>query len=272
MTTPTSTTHRAIVARLANAQKSNRGAAGYSRWVNRRAGRQLAAACYRAGLTPNQVSGVSAVFTFAGIVALAVLRPTWWAAVAITLALLVGYAFDSADGQVARLRGGGSPAGEWLDHVLDAVKASTFHLAVAIMWFRHYDLSHAAYLLIPLGFTVVSAVFFFAILLTDMLRRVERAKASGSTVTTASVDPGEAAPVLRSLLVLPNDYGVICLALLLVPAHRTFMTVYAVLLAANLLYMLAGCLRWFRELTTMAPPAGPSASPVARTERSTSTP
>src|SRR5206468_3735903 len=113
---------REVVIRLAGAQKSNRGAAGYSRWVNRRLGRQIAAVAYLRGLTPNQVSAISAVFTFAAIASLAVFRPDWLLAVLATVALLTGYAFDSADGQLARLRGGGSPAGEWLDHVLDALK------------------------------------------------------------------------------------------------------------------------------------------------------
>src|SRR3954447_9411537 len=151
---------RAIVAQLAGAQKSNRGAAGYSRWVNRPFGRQLAAVSYLAGLRPNQVSAISAVFTFSAIVAMATVRPTWTSAVLVTAGLVVGYAFDSADGQVARLRGGGSAAGEWLDHVFDAVKASLFHIAVAIAWFRFYDFEHPAMLLIPLAFAVVASVFF----------------------------------------------------------------------------------------------------------------
>jgi phosphatidylglycerophosphate synthase len=268
VTTTPPASRREIVRQLARAQKSNRGAAGYSRWVNRRLGRQLAALAYLGGLTPNQVSAISALFTFPAIAALAVFRPTTLLAVIATLALLLGYAFDSADGQVARLRGGGSPSGEWLDHVLDSLKVSSFHIAVAIMWFRFYGLSHAALLLIPLAFTVVSAVFFFALILTDMLRRIERANAGASSVSTASVDPDERAPVLRSLMVLPNDYGVLCLALLLVPVHALFVVVYSALLAANLLFLLAGCLRWFREMTALR--AAPTAAPIAGPHQPTS--
>lgn len=239
-----------VVTRLAAAQKSNRGAAGYSRWVNRRLGRQIAALAYLTRLTPNQVSVISAVFTFSAIITLAAVRPGWAWAIAITVVLLIGYAFDSADGQLARLRGGGTPAGEWLDHVLDALKASSFHLAVVIMWFRFYHLEHPAALLIPLGFTVVSAVFFFAMILTDMLRRVGRASMGGTTVTTSSVDPNEPAPILRSLIVLPNDYGVLCLCMILAPAHELFVIVYSIMFASNALFLLAGATRWFRELAS----------------------
>jgi phosphatidylglycerophosphate synthase len=242
-----------IVRRLAGAQKSNRGAAGYSRWVNRRLGRQIAAVAYLRGLTPNAVTAISATFTFAAIIVFATVRPVWASAIPVALGLVLGYAFDSADGQVARLRGGGSPQGEWLDHVFDALKASAFHIAVAVMWFRFYHLRHAATLLIPLGFAVVMSVFFFAMVLSDMLRRIARAQAGATAVTTASLNPDEAAPVLRSLIVLPNDYGVLCLVMVLTPLHTAFVVVYTLLFAANVLFLLAGCARWFVEMGRLAP-------------------
>jgi hypothetical protein len=101
---------RDTLRRLAGAQKPPAaGSPAYSRFVNRRLGRLLAATCHRLGLTPNQVSMVSAAFSATGIVLVALVRPTVAWSVAISAALVLGYAFDSADGQVARLRGGGSP-------------------------------------------------------------------------------------------------------------------------------------------------------------------
>jgi phosphatidylglycerophosphate synthase len=242
---------REAVRRLTTARKSSRGAGGYSRWVNRPAGRQLAALAYVLRLTPNQVSAVSAFCSYAGIILIATQRPSWAWAVVITALLVLGYALDSADGQLARLRGGGSNAGEWLDHVLDAIKIVTIHLAVAICWFRFFRLSHPALLLIPLGFCAVSVVFFFALVLADLLRRVRRVEAGRSGVTTASLDPHEAAPVLRSVVVLPNDYGVLCLVFLTLSVHTLFGVIYAVLLAANAVFLVAGCARWFREMSRL---------------------
>lgn len=242
---------REVIARLAQAQKSNRGAGGYSRFVNRPVGRQLAATAHRRGLTPNQVSAISAAFSFAAIAALAIFRPTSALAVVITAGLVLGYAFDSADGQVARLRGGGTPAGEWLDHVIDAFKISSLHAAVAISWYRFFDLGRPAWLLIPLGYGIVAAVFFFAITLSDMLRRIARLRAGGTGASTASVDPNERAPMLRSLIVLPNDYGVLCLAMLFLSMHAAFVVIYATLFAANALMLAAGSLRWYREMLTL---------------------
>ena len=241
---------REVVARLASAQKSNRGAGAYSRWINRPLGRQFAAVAYLLGLTPNQVSLISAAFSYASIAAIAVVRPGVTAGVLIALGLVIGYALDSADGQVARLRGGGSTAGEWLDHVIDAAKIVALHCAVAVCWFRFYDLGHAM-LLVPLGYAVVASVFFFALVLADMLRRIARMRAGGTGVTTASVNPAEAASRLRSLLVIPNDYGVLCLALITLGFHAVFAWLYSVLFAANALLLVAGCARWFREMRTL---------------------
>ena len=259
-------TRAAIVARLASAQKSNRGAPPYSRWVNRPLGRQLAAIAYLRHLTPNAVSLISALFTYAAIAAIALVRPSADAAIAITASLVIGYALDSADGQVARLRGGGSMAGEWLDHVLDAGKLATFHLAVAIAWFRFFHLGGAAFLLIPLGFSAVACVFFFALILTDMLRRVADAKAGGDALPKATIDARESAPVLRSLIVLPNDYGVLCLVMLLMPLHVTFIAVYTAMFAANVVFLAAGSLRWFREMSRLSRIPSPPAS-VPQTPR-----
>jgi hypothetical protein len=57
--------------------------------------------------------------------------------------------------------------------------------------------------------------------------------------------------VLRSLVVLPNDYGVLCLSLLLIAAHSAFLVVYAALFAANVLFLLAGSARWYREMVRL---------------------
>ena len=148
----TTASHRDLIGQLSGARKSNRGAGGYSRWVNRPVGRHFAAMAFRLGLSPNGVSAASACFTFPGIAALAVFAPSWTVAVLVCLCLLVGYGLDSADGQLARLRGGGSYAGEWLDHVLDAAKTSAFHLSIAVLWYRFYPHDHRTLILIPLVF------------------------------------------------------------------------------------------------------------------------
>jgi phosphatidylglycerophosphate synthase len=156
---------------LAAGQKAAaRSAPAYSRYINRRLGRLLAAAAMRAGLSPNAVTAVSAAFTFAGIALLIIFPPSGALGIAVALCLVAGYACDSADGQVARMWGGGSPAGEWLDHMVDAVKTSTMPLGLAVGLYR-FGAVDRWWLLVPLGAAIVSAVLFFGMILTEQLRR-----------------------------------------------------------------------------------------------------
>ena len=231
------------VRRLSSAQKTaTRGAPAYSVYVNRRVGRYIAAGAYRKGLSPNNVTAISAGFTFCAIGLLAIGEPSWLLGITVWLLLAVGYAFDSADGQVARLRGGGSASGEWLDHVIDAIKISTLHLAVLITAFTHFAFTDPALLLVPIGFTAVAAVSFFAMILNDLLKAKHAPLAPPSTARRT---------VLRSLLGVPTDYGVLCLAFVLLGAPPLFFGVYAVLFVANALYLALALAKWFRDMTAL---------------------
>jgi phosphatidylglycerophosphate synthase len=234
----------ATVRRLAAAQKSSKGAPAYSRFVNRPLGRVFAAVAYRLGLTPDAVTAVSAAFTFAAIGVLALVAPSAWVAAAVCAGLVLGYALDAADGQLARLRGGGSLAGEWLDHMVDATKIVTLHLAVAVWLYRFSGLD-VRWVLLPFAFTVAASVHFFGMILTDQLRRQHSFGAGARAHSSA----------LRSLAVLPTDYGVLCLAFALLALPRPFLAVYGVLGAGTAAYTLLAAVKWFRELRAMAPPA-----------------
>ena len=220
---------------LRNRQKTSKGAPAYSLLVNRRLGRALAAGAYVLRLTPNQVTIVSALLTFGGIATIALLDPTVLIAAGTCVLLITGYAFDAADGQLARLRGGGSVAGEWLDHVVDAAKIATLHLAVLVQWYGFGNRTDAA-LLIPLAFSAVASVMFFTIILNDQLRRAHR----GSSEMLLAGD-GQSS-LVYSLAVAPTDYGVLCLIFLLQFWTDGFTWIYGGLLAANAAFL--ACSRW----------------------------
>ncbi|WP_249933311.1 CDP-alcohol phosphatidyltransferase family protein [Blastococcus sp. CCUG 61487] len=226
---------------LAGAQKGAAGAPAYGRFVNRKLGRLLAAVAFHAGLTPNQVTGISAAFTGIGIALLALVPPSGWMGLAVTGCLVIGYALDAADGQLARLRGGGSPAGEWLDHMVDSVKIATLHLAVLIGWYRFETVDRGALLLLPLGFAVVAVVHFFATLLNEALRAQHGGRTRAEPV-------GERPSVLRSLVVAPTDYGVLCLSFLLLAVPSAFIAAYAFLFVATAGYLLLASVKWYREM------------------------
>src|SRR5918993_5056224 len=230
-------TYRAAIERLAHAQKGSRNAPAYSRWVNRPLGRRLAALAYVAGLTPDRVTGISACFTFAGIALVAATEPGPALGLLIAVLLVVGYALDSADGQLARLRGGGTPRGEWLDHVTDAVKNASLHLAVVIGWYRAGDAElfgwrSSSLLLVPLAYAVVWSTQFYAKSLTDQLRLQH----GGPAHPTTPEGVAEPAPLIGSLLTLPNDYGLLCLAFASVGVPEVFTPIYLLLLVASTLF------------------------------------
>ncbi len=231
---------RGTVQRLSAAQKGAAGAPAYSRFVNRPLGRLLAALAYSAGLTPNAVTAISAAFTATGITLVATVAPSWPAAVAVASCLVLGYAFDAADGQLARLRGGGSPAGEWLDHMVDAVKASGLHVAVLIGLHRFTDLD-PAWLLVPLGYCLVDAVTYFATMLNEALRAQHGA-------ATRAQPTGQRPGLWRSLLTLPTDYGLLACTFVLLGAPSAFFAAYTALFAAAAVFLVAASVKWFAEM------------------------
>jgi len=223
-------------ASLRRAQKRKTGVPLYTLAVNRPVGRVIAAASPRA-VTPNHLTAVGAAFTFAGIGAL-----LGWAdgsSVTNTLvgvALIVGFFFDSADGQLARLRGGGSAAGEWLDHVIDGIRIVLLHIATLTYLLRSEVIdAHLAFALCT-AFAVAASATFFAGGLFEKLTIT----AAGTTVSRRSR--------LRSVLMIPVDYGVLCWVYLLLPFPPVFVTVYAFACAAKLCTTSLLLTKWYRTL------------------------
>ncbi|RHA43142.1 CDP-alcohol phosphatidyltransferase family protein [Cellulomonas rhizosphaerae] len=234
-----------VVRRLSGAQKgAARSAPAYSRFVNRKLGRLLAAAAYRGGVTPNGVTVISATHTYVAIALLAVLPPSDWLGIVVALLLVLGYAWDSADGQVARLTGTGSSAGEWLDHMVDSAKVVMLPLALLVGLYRAEAVDDG-WLLVPLVNAVVGSVMFFGMMLTEQLRR-----AHGVTSTAAS---GGRFPWLRSVLALPTDYGVLCLAFVLYGWTAGFMVVFTLITAGSLAFVALALPKWFRDVRALAP-------------------
>ncbi|MFD1715612.1 CDP-alcohol phosphatidyltransferase family protein [Amnibacterium flavum] len=222
---------------LGAAQKSSKGVSLYSRYINRPFGRVLAALAHSAGLTPNAVTAVSAIVTAGGIAVLALVPPTWWSGILVAALLVVGFALDSADGQVARLRGGGSAAGEWLDHVVDAGKMVALHAAVLIGFARFTDLDAAA-LLVPLGYQFVAVVMFAGGTLALVLKHKAPAGA-----------PAAAPSTVRAVGLLPADYGVLAFSFVFWGIPALYFVLYTILFIVNALIGAALLVKAFRELS-----------------------
>ena len=245
------TTYREAIDGLSAAQKPNYGVPAYSRFVNRPAGRRLAAVAAVVGLTPSQVTVVSAVVSGTGIVLLATFDNSPALGVVVAAALALGYALDAADGQLARLTKAGSAAGEWLDHSVDAVKISALHLSVLIALYRFAEVADVEWYLVPIVFEVVAVSRFSSMLLIDQLRR---------SAPTGTVVPPNESSLVRSWLALVIDYGALCLLFVTWGHVGLFLVLYSLMCAGNLVYFVAASVKQYRELASRT---RPSPEPVA---------
>jgi phosphatidylglycerophosphate synthase len=224
-------------AELKHAQKPRPGVSMYSHFVNRKLGRLFAASGAALGVSPNLVTAVSAGMTGGAVLLLALTRPTVVSGFAIGLLLVVAFALDAADGQLARLQRSGSASGEWLDHVVDAAKCVGIHAAVLIAAYRYLDVAEE-WLLVPLAFQLVAVTVFAGGMLRELLGRV-------NTVRRKARNDGS---VWRSVILLPADSGVLALTFLSLAWTGLFQILYTSLALANLIVGAALIFKWYREL------------------------
>jgi phosphatidylglycerophosphate synthase len=228
---------RSTLTALRGAQKTPRGVSWYSLLANRPAGRYLAAVAHVLGLTPDAVTGLSALASGSGAALLLVAPSSLPVSVLVAVLLALGFALDSADGQLARLQGSGGTAGEWLDHVVDCAVKLLLHGLVLVAWYRAGV--RGALLLVPLAFQSVTVLLFVAGTLAGLLlgRPVERRAA-----------PGRRDAVSRWVL-LPVDHGVLCWSFVLWSWTGLFRGWYAVLLVVQALALVVLCAHWRGQLS-----------------------
>lgn len=233
----TDMTFRQAMIAIEGAQKPGHGVPAYTRWINRWLARPFASAAYVRGLTPNTVTAWSGITSSAGLgVLLFADGEGAVTGVAVTLLLALGYVLDSADGQLARLQGSGGPAGEWLDHVVDAVRTPAIHLAVLFALI----MSHSAtwVLVIPALFCLMAVGHFMSQILAEQLSR------------GYSRDIAEPAghSVRRSFLLLPVDHGALCWVFVLWGYPALFLLGYGLLALAQSIIGAPSLIRKYRSL------------------------
>lgn len=225
---------RDAVVRLSAAQKPGSGVPAYTRWVNRRVARWFAAGAFAMGWQPNTVTIASATLSFAGITLLVALPPQPLLGPVVAVLLALGYVLDSADGQVARLYGLSSRAGEWLDHVVDAVRSPAIHAGVAVATMRTSpDLEWFIY--VALGYCIVTSAQFLSQILAEAL-----VKGSGGQPNRGGTK--------RSLVLLPTDPGVLCWSFVLWGFGGPFRVVYLVLAVIAVAHSGFSMRRRYRDL------------------------
>lgn len=226
-----------VLTELRDAQKHGAGVPAYTRWVNRRAARVLAALAVHIGAGPSTVSLVSAAVSALGLAVLlaAGVDAPVVAGVVTAILLALGYVLDSADGQVARVTGTSSRAGEWLDHVIDAIRTPAIHLAVAVVAVLADRGALLAF--VALVHALVSTGQFMSQILAEQL--VGRSR---PVVTDGGVR--------RSLVLLPTDTGTLCWVFVLWGAPGAFTVAYVSLTIVAVLHSAVSLRRRHLELAS----------------------
>jgi phosphatidylglycerophosphate synthase len=179
---------------------------------------------------------LSAALSVAGLAVMIAVGPGWPSALITAALLAAGYVFDSADGQVARLTRASGPAGEWLDHVVDAIRTPLIHLTVAAAVVVHQPtVSWLA--VIALIFAALSAGQFMSQILAEQLVR-----------RTGGEAP-EVGGTRKSLLLLPTDSGVLCWSFLTWAVPPLFAVVYTALFAIDLVHAAVSMRRKYVKLS-----------------------
>lgn len=226
---------------LLAAQKTGRGVPAYTRYVNRAMGRHLAALASVARLTPNQVTALSMLASATAMTLMCTLSPSGGVGLSVGLLMVLGYALDAADGQLARLQHRAGPSGEWLDHVSDQARQTALHCAVMVYLFRFLPELPRAVILVPMVYLVAVNTRFLSQILADQLRR------AGAVPVTPESDDRRVNR--RALLQLPSDPGVLCVTCVLTAIPIAFWVAYAALAAANVALTVASLLRRRAELS-----------------------
>lgn len=211
------------LAHLNAAQKPGDGVPAYTRWVNRRVARVFAASAVALGIGPNGVTFISAAVSTVGIILMWVFPPSILLGIVVALCLALGYALDSADGQVARVTGASSPAGEWLDHVVDSIRTPLIHASVIASLILHPGAwpNWNWFWVLPLAYMILTAGQFMSQILAEQLRKTHGAKGPAT------------GGALRSFINLHTDAGTLCWIFIFWGFGAFFCIVYILLFAAN---------------------------------------
>lgn len=178
-------------------------AGGYwlTREFSQRIGARLAYAGYRAGLSPSALTGMGLLFNIAASVVFATRRLDLATSALALLLYQIAYAFDCADGQLARGARQASAFGAWLDLSLDYLRCIAIGGAVLVVVARglgSLDVALAAAGSLVAGM-VISAH-------TGMALR--RAPAAGD----ADTSPAWTVRALRVVIDTPSILIVLCAA------------------------------------------------------------
>ncbi len=199
---------------------SNKAGGGlYTRHVNRFLARPFTLLFWTLGLSPNWVTLLSNLATYSGLLLLVLREPTVATCVSAYLLLALGYVLDSSDGQLARVTGKFSKAGEWLDHSLDALKHLVFAVTLGYLILRPMNSTGSSFAFLY-GVAATNAIalpgLFFLSQFTGQLLRLQPRQGQQRLIRR----------IVSEIVALLNDYGLRLAIVLLIPWYQLFVWAY----------------------------------------------
>lgn len=233
----------ALMSKIGSAQKSRHGASLYLRLINRPLGRVLAVTAFKLHLTPNFVSALGGVITYAACIVVAIFGKDQVLAIVASAALVFGYALDSADGQLARLSGRTSLSGEFLDRCIDLGKLVLLHAAIISVLVRDQSID-------PVMAGVTGTAFLTATIVqsTGSVLRTELWKRHPQANNSPTHSEPSALQNLKSVFYLGKEYGSLCVLVGILPLTPAFAIGYFVLGLATVITSILLIVKWYREL------------------------
>jgi phosphatidylglycerophosphate synthase len=152
--------------------------------------------------------------------------------------LLLGYALDSADGQLARLRNLHSEAGEYLDHIVDCVKMPIFHITVTLIIIRSVQLENELIIFYLLTISVFASAKYFSSEIKEKL------------LTRKGIS-NRGMKKYEMILLTPFDYGVMCFIFLFTLFDLLFQ-VYVVWGFFYIVFCMLSFVRSFKQLSMLS--------------------
>ena len=136
----------------------------FTKNIGYRLGAGVAVLASRLGITPNLVSLLSAAITiFTTMLAVYIGQGSWVAGTVMIIGLQIGYAFDCADGPLARATGQGSSFGSLMDKISDLSSGMVFPCVMA------YGAGHFYYQLFDLRADYTLRVLLIVLILRVIL-------------------------------------------------------------------------------------------------------
>ncbi|MBN1971470.1 MAG: CDP-alcohol phosphatidyltransferase family protein [Candidatus Delongbacteria bacterium] len=221
-------------------QKGSLGTPAYTRYINRWFGRLFASFIALFEITPNAISLLSSIITLISFILFLLLNKIhFFTSLVLVILLMLGYALDSADGQLSRLLIKQSKRGEWLDHTLDAIKIPLGHGVAIFYIINTWAINHSWFVLYLILLSLTSGRFLSNILKTKLIDY----KSKKSQVDSTNND------VIKSILLLPEDYGVYILLFLFTCKPNLFFVAYTIWGSIIILLSIFGLIKSWRDFS-----------------------